>query len=129
MNTFILLNKEIIMKTISISSFSNEAASKAKGEILRKELEPSIASHEEICIDFSGITRFASPFFNNSFASLVIQHGTDIMNFIHISGISTTGRETYETSIENAKLLRSKPEFTDEINKIIENSPKKVDKL
>lgn len=117
------------MKTISISSFSSEARSKTKGELLRKVLESSITSHEEVSIDFSGITRFASPFFNNSFASLVIQYGIDIMNFIHISGISTTGRATYETSIENAKLLRSKPEFTDEINKIIENSPKKVDKI
>lgn len=115
------------MKTISISSFSNEAASKTKGELLRKELERSIASHEEVFIDFSGITRFASPFFNNSFASLVIQYGIDIVDFIHLSGISNTGLETYETSIENAKLLRSKPEFTDEINKIIENSPKKAD--
>jgi len=127
MTIFILQNKEIIMKTISISSFSNEAASKTKGELLKREIEPSIASHEEVTVDFSGITRFASPFFNNSFASLVIQYGIDILNCIHLSEISNTGRETYETSIENARLLRSKPEFTDEINKIIENPPKKVD--
>lgn len=117
------------MKTISISSFTNEAASKTKGELLKSKLEVSLISNEDINIDFSGITRFASPFFNNSFASLIIQYGADILDLIHLRNISKTGRDTYETSIENAKFLRNKPEFTEEINKIIEHSPKKANTL
>lgn len=102
------------MKTITISSFSNEAASKTKGEILKKYLNDSISSGEDITVDFSNINRFASPFFNNSFASLGLIYGFEIINKIKLRNITETGKQTYETSIENAKLLASSPKFTNE---------------
>ena len=52
------------MTTITISNISKEAASKTKGILLKEQLIPLIEQHEaEICVDFSGISRFASPFF------------------------------------------------------------------
>lgn len=115
------------MKTILISSFSSEAASKTKGVLLRNELEKLILSSEDVAVDFSGITRFASPFFNNSFASLALQYGFETVAKIHKLNISDTGRNTYDTSIANAKLISQKPEFTDELTKIVNNVPKKGD--
>lgn len=115
------------MTTITISSFSNEAASKSKGEILKNYLSKLIASNEEITVDFSNINRYASPFFNNSFASLALIHGFDTINKIKLSNITETGHQTYETSIENAKLLSTSPKFTSEIDKIINNAPKKAE--
>lgn len=113
--------------TISISSFSKEAASKTAGEKLKDYIVTALSSGDIIIIDFSNISRFASPFFNNSFASLALIYGFDVIGQIKLVNITETGRQTYETSLENARLLLNNPEFTLTIDKIINNTPKKVD--
>lgn len=115
------------MNTILVSTFTNEAASKTKGKILRAELEKYITAKEDVSVDFSGIDYFASPFFNTSFGSLAISFGFDTIEKIQLLNIADVGRDTYDTSIDNAKLISSKPEFTEEISKIINNTPKKAD--
>lgn len=50
------------MVTIKLSSFTNEAASKSKGSLLRKMLEEPLKNGDVISVDFGGIKRFASPF-------------------------------------------------------------------
>lgn len=113
--------------TISISSFSKEAASKTAGEKLKDHIITALSSGDNIIIDFSNMSRFASPFFNNSFASLALVYGFDVIRQIKLVNITETGRQTYETSLENARLLSNNPEFTLAIDKIINNTPKKVD--
>lgn len=117
------------MKTIALASFTTEAASKSKGEVLREHLESLIQEGEEISVDFNGIKRFASPFFNNSFASLALAYGFDVVNKIKLLGITETGLHTYETSLENAQLISENPQFSDEIDRIVNNTPKKADEL
>lgn len=118
------------MKTITISSFSNEAASKTKGELLKQYIETLINSNEtEIFIDFTDIKRFASPFFNNSFASLALLYGFDTIEKIKLLNITETGLHAYETSLENAKLLSSSPDYTEQIDQIVNNAPKKAEEL
>ena len=112
------------MVTIKLSSFTNEAASKSKGSLLRKMLEEPLKNGDVISVDFGGIKRFASPFFNNSFASLGLVYGFEHLDKINITD---TGKSTYDTSIENAKLIYQNPEFSSAINKIINNVPKKVE--
>jgi hypothetical protein len=110
--------------TIIISSFSNEAASKKSGLLLKQEIEKTIHESEFLTIDFNGITRFASPFFNSSFASLALKYGFDQINKINLINLSSVGLETYETSMSNAKMLSSNPVFADEVTKIIQETPK-----
>ena len=116
------------METIKIASFSKEAASQTKGEMLNKMMEPLLRENKVFIVDFSGITRFASPFFNNSFAKSALIYGFDKINSIEKINISDTGLLTYQTSIDNAILLSEKPEYSDKINTIInKNIPKKDD--
>ena len=110
------------MSTIKLSSFTNEAASRTKGAVLKHLIEEALKSGEEISVDFDGIKRFASPFFNNSFASLGLVYGFDLLE-----NITDTGKSTYKTSVDNAKLIYENPEFSSEIDKIINNAPKKVE--
>lgn len=115
------------MNTIIISDFSNEAASKTKGLILKEQLENLLSSKEKnIIVDFNGITRFASPFFNNSFAALALIYGFDVTRAIQIKNISEVGRQTYQTSMDNAEMVSVHSEHLAEINQIIDNTPKKV---
>lgn len=117
------------MNTIIISEFTDEAASKTKGLVLRTKLNDLISSGEkDISIDFSSITKFASPFFNNSLAALALIYGFSTINSIKISNISDIGLNTYQTSINNAKTVSTNRECATEINQIIDNAPKKVDK-
>lgn len=115
------------MNTIIISDITNEAASKTKGLVLKEHLEKLLASNaDNIIVDFNGITRFASPFFNYSFAALALVYGFDTIHAIQIRNLSQVGSETYKTSMENAEMVSRHPEHIQEINQIIDNTPKKV---
>lgn len=117
------------MKTIQLASFTTEAASKSKGELLKEHLELLIQEGEDIIVDFNGIKRFASPFFNNSFAALALAYGFDVIKKIQLLNITETGQHTYETSLDNALLISENPQFSDEIDRIVNNTPKKADEL
>lgn len=116
------------MQTLKISDFSREAASQSKGMMLKELMEPFLKAGEEFAIDFDEITRFASPFFNNSFANLALIYGFPTIEKIAILNISEVGKLAYDTSINNAKLLSQNPEFADKIHAISnDNTPKKDD--
>lgn len=115
------------MNTIYIAEISNEAASKTKGLVLKELLDKLLSSKtNDIVVDFNGITRFASPFFNYSFAALALIYGFDAIRAIQIRNISEVGSDTYETSMENAEMISKHPEHVIEINQIVDNTPKKV---
>ena len=89
-------------------------------------MEPLLQNNEFFNVDFEGISRFASPFFNNSFAKLALVYGFDRISSIEKINISATGALAFETSLENALLLSEKPEYSEKINIIINsNLPKK----
>lgn len=113
---------------IKISSFSQEAASKTKGVELRKVMEDDINKAEDMSIDFYDIKRFASPFFNNSFAALALKYGFGQVEKIKLKNISDVGYQTYKTSMDNAKMLSSDSKFAEQVNEIIQETPKKMEK-
>lgn len=116
------------MLNIKISDFSQEAASQTKGLQLRMIMESYLNKGTPFTVDFDGISRFASPFFNNSFAGLALIYGFDTIENISIVNLSEIGTLAYNTSMENARLLSNNPDFIEKINDIINtNLPKKVE--
>ena len=114
------------MLNIKILDFSSEAASKTKGLHLRELMIPLLSENKNFAVDFEGIYRFASPFFNNSFASLALIYGFDSIKKIPLLNISKIGQQAFDTSLDNAQLLSTNPEYVEKINTIInENLPKK----
>lgn len=114
------------MLNIKISDFSQEAASQTKGLQLRAIMEPFLKQETPFTVDFDGICRFASPFFNNSFAGLALIYGFDVIENIGLLNLSEIGNLAYRTSMENAHLLSNNPEYIEKINNIINtNLPKK----
>jgi hypothetical protein len=114
------------MAIIRISDFSKEAASRTRGLLLKERLEEALGQSEPIVVDFSGINRFASPFFNNSFAVLAYKFGFPAVEAISLENISETGRQTYESSMENAKDIYQDKEMSERIMEIVGNTPKKA---
>lgn len=90
---------------IQLKSFTNDAASRTKGLQLKTKLEHAIKKERNISVDFDGIDKFASPFFNNSFSALGIQYGFEIIEKIELLNISDNGKLVFDSSIENAKFL------------------------
>ena len=90
---------------IQLKSFTNDAASRTKGLQLKTKLENAIKEERNISVDFDGIDKFASPFFNNSFSALGIQYGFEIIEKIELLNISDNGKLVFDSSIENAKFL------------------------
>lgn len=112
---------------IKVSSFTKEAATKSKGLVLKGEIEKALDQAEEIIVNFSDINRFASPFFNNSFAALALKYGFDRVEKISFQNLSEVGKDAYEASMENAKMLSSSPEFADKMDRIIQETPKNTE--
>lgn len=90
---------------IQLKSFTKDAASRIKGLQLKTKLEHAIKEERNISVDFDGIDKFASPFFNNSFSALGIQYGFGTIEKIELLNISDNGKLVFDSSMENAKFL------------------------
>lgn len=97
------------MKKIIIEDIVNECATKESGEKLFKELEESIDIQDSVivldCItlDFTGMDKFASPFFNNFIGKLIIKFETDhILSNMTVTNISDVGKLIWVRTIKNA---------------------------
>lgn len=107
------------MTTIKLSDFTKEAASKTKGLELKLKLGDALKNGLDITVDFHGITRFASPFFNNSFSALAIEYGFEAIQDITLVDLSPVGKETFDTSLQNAQIIANKPEYAEQISAIV----------
>lgn len=107
------------MRIIKTTDFSQEAASETKGLILKSIMEPLLQRDEKFSVDFSGIYRFATPFFNNSFASLTLVYGFETIKDIPVLNISKVGKFVLAASVENACLLSRSPDYADKVNKFV----------
>ena len=112
---------------IKVTDYVNEAASKNKGQEFLPILEKAVKEYSpsDISIDFSGISRYASQFFNNSFAALAMKLGFETVESIRLINIGEAGQKVYQTSIDNAKALASSTLSNDEVDNIVSAFPRK----
>lgn len=103
---------------IQLKSFTKDAASRTKGLHLKTKLEHAIKEERNISVDFDGIDKFASPFFNNSFSALGIQYGFGTIEKIELLNISDNGKLVFDSSMENAKFLTNHKDQKKEIEDI-----------
>jgi len=114
------------MANILLSTVVKDAASHTSGVKLKEMLMEMIDKESEITVDFAGISRYASPFFNNSFAAMYIALEPDKREKIKAVNLSEVGQLIFNTSMNNAKFLLNNPEYKDEIASIVSKTPKAV---
>ena len=114
------------MANILLSTIIKDAASRTSGIKLKDMLLEMIGEGNEITVDFTGMSRYASPFFNNSFAALYIALDPNSREKIRPINLSDVGQLIYNTSMYNAKFLLDNPEYQDEIASIVSQTPKVV---
>jgi hypothetical protein len=84
------------------------------GEKLHKMILPALKSGDIVELDFSGVSVFASPFFNASIGALLKDISANDLNAqLKFNQLSPTGRAILRRVIENAKDYYSKKEVRD----------------
>lgn len=118
-------------KIMKLREHIKEAATKQSGEWLRAKLEECISSgnNDSVTIDFDGIDKFSSQFFNNSFSALVIKYkGSNFLSKFNKINLSETGEFLFQSSISNALMLLENIDKREAMSEIVNNAPKKVNK-
>lgn len=91
------------MKTIIVKDFINSAFSQEKALIIRKKIEVGLLKEDKIILDFSGITKFTTLFFNFSTGYIISLIGPDKYNEkVSLVNLSQLGQSTYDSSYKNA---------------------------
>jgi len=94
------------MNEIMVNKLTSMAMTDTAGLKLREEIEKLIKTEEKIIIDFTGITLFATMFFNASIGHFVMtlspEKCNDLFKFVNLTEL---GMETYKHSFENAEAI------------------------
>lgn len=107
---------------IKIKEISENALFESDGIKLRNMIMDFCNSNhdEKIQLDFSGITLFATMFFNAWVGYFVKNNETDILNRIETTNISKLGEKTLQHSRDNAEYIISLSDK--DIKKIVDES-------
>lgn len=91
------------MMTIKVCEYIPNAFSSDQATVIRKVMEEVLSMNETITLDFEGIKRFTTLFFNFSTAAFITKLGPDVYkNSVVIKNLSSLGQSTYENSYNNA---------------------------
>lgn len=92
------------MKTVIVREYASMALTEKDGLKLRAAIENLLKTERIISLDFSGISLFATMFFNASIGHLVMQlTPEECEDRVRISNISELGLETYRHTLGNAR--------------------------
>ena len=118
---FFPLKEVILMKIIAVKKLFSNAFSEKNALILRSEIQKLLNTKEKILIDFEGISKYTTLFFNFSTGYFISLLGVEKYNEkISLKGLSSLGKRTYQNSYKNA-IKSYPPEIQKEILNIISN--------
>ena len=107
-----------------VNKFTNMAMTESAGLKVRKEIENLISTEKKIIIDFSGISLFATMFFNASIGHFVLLLSPEkCNNLFELINLTELGMETYTHSFENAEAIyNDKNQQSSVIGEITQNN-------
>lgn len=90
------------------------------GERIYQLIHPELTKEQDVTLDFTGVTIFASPFFNAAIGQLLhdvpLHH---LQSHLHFEGLSPNGNHVLIRVIENAKRYYTNPHFRDSVEKVL----------
>jgi hypothetical protein len=98
---------------------------KEDGQRVYDAIHKTLKSGETVKLDFSGITQFASPFFNFAIGQLLKDIKEDeLRRLLHIENLDPTGKLVVERVIENASLYHTDVDYRKIVDDILEQQAK-----
>jgi len=90
------------------------------GERIYKIIHPELSFGKDVTLDFTGVSIFASPFFNAAIGQLLqdvpVEH---LKSHLHFIGLSPHGNHILTRVIDNAKRYYTSPHFRDSVEKVL----------
>lgn len=110
------------MNIIKVASYMKLCLADKEGMLLRNLIENKITANEKVVLDFSGISMYASPFFNVSLGYFIGKYGIEKYNsLIEIRNLTPVGEKVYQTVADNA-VNYFKSNMQKEIDNIVQNT-------
>jgi len=98
---------------------------KEDGQRVYDAIYKILKSGETVNLDFSGITQFASPFFNFAIGQLLKDIKVDeLQRLLHIENLDPTGKLVVERVIENASRYHTDVDYRRIVDDILEQQAK-----
>lgn len=92
------------MYDIKLNKLCTMALSKKDGMMIREQIQKALESYEKVTVDFEGITKFATPFFNSCFAYFILELSPEeYQNRIFVCNLTALGEKSYDRATQNAK--------------------------
>lgn len=92
------------MKLNIYESFGENCMTQEAGQQLYEEIYPALRSGQPVALDFAGVKRFLSVFFNFAISQLLRDIDPDTLDcLLTVSNLSPVGQQTYDRVLENAK--------------------------
>lgn len=89
-----------------------DAITMEDGRSVNNRIYPELKAGREVDLDFSGVSVFASPFFNTAIGQLLRDMSSDELNrLLKVSGLSAVGMNIMRQVITNAKRYYSEPDY------------------
>lgn len=107
------------METIQVKTMTVLCLAERDGMLLREKIQDALKSNQKICVDFEGITTFATPFFNVSLGYFIGKLGIQTFgDQIEVINLSSFGESVYQRVYENA-MTYYESSFKTQIDEII----------
>lgn len=108
----------MMVKVISI--IGENCITVEDGEQIYQLIHPDLSKGQDVTLDFTGVSIFASPLFNAAIGQLLrdvpLQH---LKSHLHFEGLTPHGNHVLLRVIENAKRYYTNPHFRDSVEKVL----------
>lgn len=108
------------MKEIKVMDFIPNAFSSEQALILKRKIEEGLENQREIQIDFEGISKYTTLFFNFSTGYFINKLGkAEYDSRIKVKNLTKLGESAYQNSYDNSVSDKIQKDIEDEIMNIL----------
>jgi hypothetical protein len=109
------------MKLNIYELFGENCMSQQAGQRLYEKIHPALQRGQLVELDFAGVKRFLSVFFNFAIGQLLRDINPDTLDrLLTVSNLTPVGQQTYEHVMENAKRYYSDSPYRQAVDEMIE---------
>lgn len=109
------------MKLNVCELFGENCMSQQAGQQLYEKIYPVLQAGQPVELDFAGVKRFLSVFFNFAIGQLLRDIPSDRLDrLLTVSNLSPVGQQTYDRVMENAVRYYSDPSYRQAVDEMVE---------
>lgn len=103
-----------------VSAVGENCITVEDGEKLFLSIHPELSNGQDVTLDFTGVSVFASPFFNAAIGQLLRDvPAENLQSHLHFFGLSAYGNHVLGRVIDNAKSYYTNPRFRDSVDEVL----------